>query len=301
MAPFACNLDLDRHCGRDGGELTQRWRVQSARHWLAARDRRRAPFSLRNGAFGFRALLPAIEDIDPPGPAYDVPGYVATQRTLSVNGPRLRFISPAMQAGQRISVRGAITGEGYGHAWDGRMIANDPTTTNAINSWMDARGRSAQTYVSMRRFGTAAAFTARVGNRGALLRFCLAASDRVAARELPGRAGLACERTSWWTRALRRRRTTVRRSLVGGTARITRGRYRSPAHRALSGLAHLAARATLSRDEGVVLNHSPRWSSWLVGANKLHRFSSESSHAFLTAEHGARVICVSPALSTPTG
>ena len=82
----------------------------------------------------------AIDDIDPPGPAYYVPGYVATQRTLSVNGPRLRFISPAMQVGHRISVRGAVTGEGYGHAWDGRNVANGPTTTNAINSWMDARG-----------------------------------------------------------------------------------------------------------------------------------------------------------------
>ncbi|HEY9226374.1 MAG TPA: hypothetical protein VIP11_07010 [Gemmatimonadaceae bacterium] len=82
----------------------------------------------------------AIDNIDPPGPAYFVPGYVATQRTLSVNGPRLRFISPAMQVGRRISVRGAVTGEGYGKAWDGRNVANDATTANAINSWLDARG-----------------------------------------------------------------------------------------------------------------------------------------------------------------
>lgn len=82
----------------------------------------------------------AIDNIDPPGPAYSDPGYVATQRTLSVNGPRLRFISPSMPVGDRFSVRGAVTAEGYGHSWDGRQVANDPTATNTINSWMDARG-----------------------------------------------------------------------------------------------------------------------------------------------------------------
>lgn len=82
----------------------------------------------------------AIDDVDPPGPAYYVPGYVATQRTLSINGPRLRFISPAIQVGARISVRGAVTAEGYLHEWDGREVASDSATTSAINSWMDARG-----------------------------------------------------------------------------------------------------------------------------------------------------------------
>jgi hypothetical protein len=82
----------------------------------------------------------AIDDVDPPGPAYSDPGYIATQRTLSVNGPRFRFISPLMQAGRRISVRGAVAVESYHHAWDGRTVANDSSTAIAINSWMDARG-----------------------------------------------------------------------------------------------------------------------------------------------------------------
>ena len=81
----------------------------------------------------------AIDDIDPPGPEYYVPGYVATQRTLSMNGPRLRFISPAMDVGERISVRGAVTGEVYGHEWDGRIVANQPETADSINSWTNAR------------------------------------------------------------------------------------------------------------------------------------------------------------------
>lgn len=82
----------------------------------------------------------AIDNIDPPGPAYFDSGYVATQRTLSVNGPRLRFISPEMQAGRRISVRGAVTGEIYRHEWDGRGVANDPIEAAPINTWMRARG-----------------------------------------------------------------------------------------------------------------------------------------------------------------
>jgi hypothetical protein len=81
----------------------------------------------------------AIDDIDPPGPEY-VLGYIATQRTMSVNGPRLRFISPGMQVGGRISVRGAVTGEGYGHAWDGRAVASGPAPGDSSNSWMNARG-----------------------------------------------------------------------------------------------------------------------------------------------------------------
>ena len=82
----------------------------------------------------------AIDDVDSPGPSHSTPGYVATQRTLSINGPRFRFISPAMQARSRISVRGALTGEVYGNGWDGRKVVNDTSTTNAINSWKDARG-----------------------------------------------------------------------------------------------------------------------------------------------------------------
>src|SRR5262245_37095964 len=82
----------------------------------------------------------AIDDVDPPGPEYTIPGYVATQRTLSINGPRLRFISPAMRVGQRIGVRGAITGEVYGHEWDGRVVANDPVVADPVDTWMNARG-----------------------------------------------------------------------------------------------------------------------------------------------------------------
>jgi hypothetical protein len=82
----------------------------------------------------------AIDDVDPPGPAYFVAGYVPTQRTLSINGPRLRFISPSMKVGGRITARGALSGERYQNQWDGREIMNAPGSQEGINSWKDARG-----------------------------------------------------------------------------------------------------------------------------------------------------------------
>ena len=101
----------------------------------------------------------AIDDIDPPGPAYYVPGYVATQRTLSVNGPRLRFISPAMQVGPESAP--AVPSPGRVMAMRG-MAARSQTIqrlrTRSIPGWT-REVRSAQTYVSIRRFGAAAAFT----------------------------------------------------------------------------------------------------------------------------------------------
>lgn len=82
----------------------------------------------------------AIDDIDPPGPAYFVPDYVATQRTISVNGPRLRYISPSMRVGRRVTLRGAISGERYQDQWDGREVIDEPGAASANDSWIDARG-----------------------------------------------------------------------------------------------------------------------------------------------------------------
>ncbi|MBV9879166.1 MAG: hypothetical protein JO180_01665 [Gemmatirosa sp.] len=82
----------------------------------------------------------AVDDVDPPGPAYYIPGYVPTQRTLSVNGPRLRVVSPWMRAGSRVRARGAVGGTWYLGQWDGRQTQNEPDQPHPVDSWGQARG-----------------------------------------------------------------------------------------------------------------------------------------------------------------
>jgi hypothetical protein len=82
----------------------------------------------------------AIDNLNPPGPAYFVPGYVVTQRTMSVNGPRLRVISPAARVGRRVTVRGAVAGERYQTQWDGREVEQNVSVPPTVDSWKEARG-----------------------------------------------------------------------------------------------------------------------------------------------------------------
>jgi len=82
----------------------------------------------------------AIDNLNPPGPAYFVPGYVVTQRTMSVNGPRLRLISPAVRAGSRVTIRAAVAGERYQTQWDGREVEQNVSAPPTADSWKAARG-----------------------------------------------------------------------------------------------------------------------------------------------------------------
>ena len=76
-----------------------------------------------------------IDNVDPPGPAYYVPGYTPTERTISLNGVRLQVMAPEVSWRGTTRVRASFGGEVFGHAWDGR---NPKTST--VNSWSQARG-----------------------------------------------------------------------------------------------------------------------------------------------------------------
>ena len=76
-----------------------------------------------------------IDNVDPPGPAYYVPGYTPTERTISLNGFRLQVMAPQVSWRGQTHVRAAFGGEVFGHAWDGRN-----PKTSVVNSWSQARG-----------------------------------------------------------------------------------------------------------------------------------------------------------------
>ena len=76
-----------------------------------------------------------IDNVDPPGPAYYVPGYVPTERTISINGVRLQVMAPEVSWRGTTHVRAAFGGEMFAHAWDGRT-----PKTSMENSWSQARG-----------------------------------------------------------------------------------------------------------------------------------------------------------------
>ena len=76
-----------------------------------------------------------IDNVDPPGPAYYVPGYTPTERTISLNGVRLQVLAPQVSWRGMTHVRAMLGGEMFSHAWDGRT-----PNTSAVNSWSEARG-----------------------------------------------------------------------------------------------------------------------------------------------------------------
>src|SRR5689334_1011888 len=76
-----------------------------------------------------------IDNADPPGPAYSVPGYVPTERTISLNGVRLQAIVPEVSWRGMTHVRAAFGGELFAHTWDGRT-----PNSSTVNSWSQARG-----------------------------------------------------------------------------------------------------------------------------------------------------------------
>ena len=103
--------------------------------------RRFAPFDWQVGFV--HVCRHEIDNTDHPRIQTTPPDYVATERTMSANGPRTSFIMHPIAlgslAGRRVQLRGAVAGESYFHKWDGRS-APDTTPSMAFNSWMQAQG-----------------------------------------------------------------------------------------------------------------------------------------------------------------